>query len=544
VRPGGVIAVCIEVASSDLLEGWLEAGWMPNLQRLRDAGFWCPLDSVSDISSGAIWPSFTTGTGPAGHGQFFTHMQLQSGSYRIVKQYADDIPRDPYWLALHRAGRRSAIIDAAQSRPLPGFNGVHVVGWGGEFPAWPRSSWPPSLMPEILRRFGRHPLAEQFRLALRPDSEAAYQRLHDDLVAGARAKAALSLALFEQGPFDHFLTVFAETHWAMHLLWHLLDEAHPEHDSALAGRHAYAFRDILAVIDDCIGDLRARAPEADLFVFSLSGMGPNYSGWHLLGTVLGRLGVGPAEPRGDGAQSWLPMRRWDAWTVRALKDLASPRLLDTAKRLVPARLWDSWTRRIIHAGSGWPDSRAFWLPNDYIGAIRLNLAGREPQGRVTPGADADALCREIIDALRALVDVDSGRPIVREVIRTRDTFAGAHLDALPDLLVLWASEAPVHGVRSAALGEIRLASPEQRTGAHRPQGFLAAAGPRIVPAGRCQRAHIVDLAPTFLHLAGVAAADDTDDRVIEGLVLAAHGDLAENGTGLEGLAREHGDGLA
>lgn len=514
--PGGVVAICIEVASPDLLDRWLEAGWMPHLKRVRDAGIWCVLDSVSDVSSGAIWPSFSTGTGPARHGQFFTHMQLEPGTYRIVKKYADDVPRDPYWLALHGVGRRSAIIDAAQSRPLPGFNGAHVVGWGGEFPAWQRSSSPPSLMPEILRRFGRHPLADQFRVAARPESETEYQRLHDDLLAGARAKAALSLWLFEQGPFDHFLSVFAETHWAMHLLWHLLDDAHPDHDPALAARYAGTLREILEVIDGLIGDLRSRAPEADMFVFSLSGMGPNYSGWHLLGPVLERLAVGP-EGDGGGPRSWLPMRRWDAWTVRALKDLTSPRVLDTAKRLVPVRLWDAWTRRIIHAGNRWRESRAFWLPNDYTGAIRLNLAGREPRGKVAPGAEADDLCREITDALLGLVDVDSGRPIVREVIRTRDIFAGEHLDALPDLLVVWASEAPVRGVRSAALGDIFGVSPEERPGAHRSEGFLAAAGPRIAPAGHCARAHIVDLAPTFLRLAGVDGTGDLDGRMIEAL---------------------------
>lgn len=514
---GSVVAVCIEVAGPELLDRWLEAGWMPNLQRLRADGIWCSLASVSDLSSGSIWPSFTTGTLPADHGQVFTHMQLESGSYRIVKKYADDLARAPYWATLHAAGRRTGIIDVAQSRPLPGFNGVQVVGWGGEFPAWPRSSAPPALIAEILRRFGRHPLADQYRLAAKPESGRAYQHLHDDLLAGARAKAALSRWLFESGPFDHFLTVFAETHWAMHLLWHLLDEGHPDHDPALAARHAGAFREVLAVIDDLIGELRARAPEADLVIFSLSGMGPNYSGWHVLGPVLSRLGMSAPAPA-VGARRWLPMARWDAWTIHRLKDLASPRLLEIAKGLVPARLWDAWTRRILFAGGRWRDSRAFWLPNDYSGAIRINLAGREPDGRVAPGAEYEAVLDEIASGLRALVDIDSGRPVVREVIRTRDACRGEQLEALPDLVVVWASEAPVAGVRSARTGEIRSASPEQRTGAHGPEGFLAAAGPRIPPRGRCAPAHIVDLAPTFLHLAGLPGPEGGRGRVLEALL--------------------------
>jgi predicted AlkP superfamily phosphohydrolase/phosphomutase len=513
-----ITAICIEVAGPEQMETWLDAGWMPNLARIRDQGAWCRLRSVSDISSGSIWPSFSTGVMPSRHGQFFTHMQLESGSYRVVKKYADDLPRAPFWDLLDRARKRSAVIDVPQSRPVPGFAGVHVAGWGGEYPAWPRSSEPPALMPEILRRFGRHPLAEQYRLVGKPETEAAYEALRRDLLEGARTKASLSRWILEREPYDLFLTVFAETHWAMHLLWDMIDPQHPDHNPQLARRHAISFREICSTIDAFIGEAWGRRPDSALVVFSLSGMGANYSGWHVLPEVLTRLELGPAGKGTAPGVQWSPLRRWGPWTMRAIENLASPRLIETAKAVVPGRLWDRWTRRLIFAGSGWRDSRAFWLPNDYSGAIRINLKGREPNGVVAPGAEYDSLCRDLADAMLELVNIDTGRPAVAEVLRTREALPGECVDDLPDLLVVWASDTPIRGVRSPKVGEIRCVSPERRTGAHRRDGFLAATGGGFAAGARCEGARIVDLAPTLLRLLDVEPPGDWDGRVLASLL--------------------------
>ena len=68
----------------------------------------------------------------------------------------------------------------------------------------------------------------------------------------------------------------------MHSLWHLFDQTHPRHDPELAARHGGILREIVGIIDGLIGDLRAVRPDGILLVFSLSGMGANYSGSHLL----------------------------------------------------------------------------------------------------------------------------------------------------------------------------------------------------------------------------------------------------------------------
>lgn len=516
-----VLAVCIEVLGPDLLDEWIREGWMPNLERIRRTGGWAPLESVSDLSSGSIWPTFFTGANPGRHGQFFTHMQIEPGTYRIVKKYADDVPLEPFWRELSRAGRSSAVIDVPQTRPIEPFRGVHVAGWGGEYPAWPRSSSPAGLMGEIVDRFGFHPLVDRYRVAHPPETKKQYRLLREKLLHGVRAKAELSRWVLDREPFDFFLTVFSEPHWAMHLLRELEGLGRYSAGEGREPGGGGTFRDLFGRIDQSIGELSAARPDADLLVFSLSGMGPNVSGWHILPDVLERIGMGPGKRDAGHFRKWLPLPRWGTWKTRALEDLVSLRVIETARSILPSRWWDRWTRRILHAGNRWSESRAFCVPNDYSGAIRINLRGREPRGLVAPGAEYDALCGEIAEALLELTHVDTGRPVVREVLRTREVYGGKHVDALPDLLVLWANDSPIAGVESPRTGRMDRDFPERRTGAHRPRGFLVASGPRIRGGSTFEPAHLMDLAPTILHLAGVDVPASYEGRILTDWIFSA-----------------------
>lgn len=513
-----VTVLCVEVADPDIMDQWLQLGWMPNLARLRSEGLWTRLESVAEISSGAIWPTFFTGADPSEHGQFFTHMQFRPGTYEIVKMYADDVPYEPFWLELQHSGYTCAIIDVPQTLPLKYFNGIHITGWGGEYPAWPQSSSPAPLIKEVNRRFGNHPLANKYRVAIKPESLKEYDCLTRDLLHGAQMKAALSRWVFDKGPYDFFMTVFSEPHWAMHLLWDLLDETHPNRPQEKFIKYAEVFRELFGIIDRSIGELRNARPEADLLVFSFSGMGPNYSGWHILPEVLARIGMGsPGEHKGLG-RLFSPIQRWGPWKTRAVERIVSPRVIEAAKAIVPGRFWDRWTRRFLHASNGWRQSRAFCVPNDYSGAIRINLEGREPRGTVKAGGEYQRVCDDISQALLELKHLKTGRPVVKEVVQTHRTYEGGNLETLPDLLVLWANESPVTDVASPRVGEIMQESPERRTGAHRPWGFFAAAGPQIRSNVNLKNIHLLDLAPTILSLLGVTPSAYYKGRVISELM--------------------------
>lgn len=158
----------------------------------------------------------------------------------------------------------------------------------------------------------------------------------------------------------------------------------------------------------------------------------------------------------------------------------------------------------------------------------MNLAGREPQGIVSPGTEYDRLCDRIRAGLLSFRDASTGVPFVQQVCRSDDVFpAGTRRDRLPDLLVLWADTpgAPHTAVRSPTLGMVERATPGRipggRSANHRPEGFVAARGPGIAPGGRLDRdADILDLAPSVLRIVGASTALPLAGKVLPALAAA------------------------
>ena len=157
-RTPRVLAFGLEAAEPSLIERFCAEGELPTLTGLMRKGGYRRLLSTTDISSGSTWASVNTGVGPGKHGIGFYHRQLETGTYHIVKKYAEDVKRPPFWLDLAAGGERVAVIDVPETHVVPDMNGIQIVGWGAEALNAPAGSWPPDLFREIGARFGVHPL--------------------------------------------------------------------------------------------------------------------------------------------------------------------------------------------------------------------------------------------------------------------------------------------------------------------------------------------------------------------------------------------------
>jgi predicted AlkP superfamily phosphohydrolase/phosphomutase len=127
----------------------------------------------------------------------------------------------------------------------------------------------------------------------------------------------------------------------------------------------------------------------------------------------------------------------------------------------------------------------------------------------------DALFASLRDDLLALRNLDTGRPVVEDVVRTADRCEGAHLATLPDFFVLWRRDDPIERVGSPKVGEVVYRHRGNRTGDHRPESLFLARG-RGIAAGRVDGVSILDFAPTLAALSGVELeqADGTPIRVL------------------------------
>ncbi len=494
-----VVVIGLDMGDGGLIRAWARAGHLPNLDALIAHGTWLDLESPARVLHTSSWPTFATGALPGRHGVYYPY-QPKPGCQQAQLIEPDQYGAPCFWHLADRQERRCLIYDVPETFPEAGFRGRAIFEWGTW--AWygQQVAQPSRLLDDLRARFGPYPLgmeAKHLGLA-RPDLAVLEERLPRSVEYKCRSLKWL----MEQERWDLVVTAFCETHSAGHYLWPALpaDTADPE------AAQFRPLRQVYAAIDRAIGELRATLPpDVILIVVSGDGVRPNRCGWHLLPDVLERLGYTNAPAGGGDANG-----------------RAGPRsALGTIKGLVPerARRWiaDSlpwWLRDRIgaHLQSSqidWSRTRAFALPTDLEGCIRINLKGREPAGIVEPGSEYEDLCQEIRLRLAELVNPASGEPAVSEVSLLSEVFPGERQDYLPDIVVAWNDRAPIAALQSPRLGLIEGASPDPRTGTHSPSGFLLAHGLDIAQ-GKKGEGRLVQVAPSVLRLMGLDAGPEMD----------------------------------
>jgi predicted AlkP superfamily phosphohydrolase/phosphomutase len=296
--------------------------------------------------------------------------------------------------------------------------------------------------------------------------------------------------LLQQNPWDLAIVGFCEGHPAGHYLW-------PAEIDTVSQADAAKIKPLLefyVALDRAIGALTHTLPsDTSLFIVSGDGVRPNRCAWYLLPAVLERLGYISPAGRSDNAQSVSPS------LIGRVKRLVSPKMRRRIAQRLPWWLRDQIGAREQASSIDWSKTRAFTLPTDLEGCIRINLKGREPAGIVEPGAEYNDLCEEIRERLLELNNPDTGSSAVRQVWIRNQVFPGDRQEQLPDLMVSWNDEAPFTSLASATIGRVDGETADLRPGTHSPRGFLLAAGDGI-SARIVSRGHLVDVAPTVMKL--------------------------------------------
>ena len=512
MRSPRLLFIGLDAVDSALARRWAGEGYLPTMARLLASGAVAPIVTPAAVLEGGVWPTFLTSQSPATHGMF-AYQQIKRGTYDLeVALNAARLPVPPFWEQLSRAGKRVAVIDAPFARPAKRLNGIQVTNWGAHDAwSWERSSYPASLIDDVVRRFGDHPVPSCNLGRKRTVEE--YQRLRDQLIEGVRRKTRLLRYSLELEDWDFFLGVFSESHCAGHHFWHFLDPDHPRHDPSVAPELTTAILDVYREIDAGVATLLEHVEDDTHALVLLShGMGPFYAGAHLLQSVLDRLGMSGTVP----SESDSPVVEQSAWNLR---HLVPARVRRRIKGWLP-RLASAMWRRTHHEVRPWERARAFAVPEHYMtSGIRINLRGREPSGTVQPGADHEALCRELTEVLLALEDAHTGRRVVQWVARPAELYQGPHLADLPDLLVEWEHGFPIRAIGSPRIGTVAEDFPFERSGDHRANGLLAGLGPRFQAGEIKDEIRTEDIGPTVLEFFGVPIPSHYEGRSAGGALL-------------------------
>lgn len=486
-----LVVIGIDAGDPGFIERWVDEGHLPAIGSVMLRGSWASTGGSELVSEHGTWTSVFSGVSRARHGYHYFR-QLRPGSYDLETALPPYEDAPPFWTRLARAGAAVGVIDAPDTRIIPGLRGIQLVNWATHTNWDPErfrpASDPPALLSEVSARF-----AERLSVAERTGTTSEEDRaIKEHLLEQVAIKGELCHELLTGRELDLIVTVFSESHTANHQFWRygpgVADRPDPDEADL-----EHAIRDIYAAIDGEIGRLLSTlGPDANVVVVSSVGMEDDF-------------------PTGGTPEAVL---REFGYEVPAAAGAPTLRPLDLARRLLPERWRVALSRnlsrerreRLLADGfrtrTDWSRTTAFAVPSAYTSFIRVNLRGREPRGIVEPGRPyAELLDRLEADFLK-LLDPVSGERAVRKTHRSRDFFGKDCHPALPDLFVEWKPGRYMDRLVFPG-GEIRPKRPEFfRRSNHSAHGFVAAAGPAVEASGRLPEMDVLDLAPTFLALLG------------------------------------------
>ena len=358
---------------------------------------------------------------------------------------------------------------------------ISPVNWRPDKPPVAMSS-PASLAADLYARLGPYrtlgwaeatwPLNED-----RIDEKA----FMDDLFRAFDDRAQVILQRLDSKQWDLLVGVIESTDRVQHMMWRLIDPAHPMYDKALAAKFGDSIERVYRRCDEFVGEVMARV-DATTPILVVSD-----HGFHSF-------------RRSVNLNTWLVQEGYMALRGRAPGQKSLNDLFGGG-----GQFWEN---------VDWSRTKAYAMG---LGQIYVNLAGREGHGIVAPGAESRALQDDIARKLLALTDPGSGARMVDAVYKRDDIYSGPYLDNAAELQVGLADGYRVSWQTTLGGSPVGIVYPNMKkwSGDHGAFDYKSTAGTLISsrpidsPVTR-----IIDLAPTVLKFFGLPIPTETDGKSI------------------------------
>jgi predicted AlkP superfamily phosphohydrolase/phosphomutase len=543
-----VLVIGLDGGTFTVLEPFAREGLIPNLARLMETGARGVLRSTVPPISAPAWATFQTGKNPGKHG-LFNFFDLSETGFRQSHDFRQsrvvnhaNIGSATIYDYLREGGRRVISVNVPLTYPTPEVEGNVVSCWLTP-PGARDFTWPRSLVDELPEYRIDQDFGEGMYAVTPRGRELDSDYLFDDLTDILQKRADAAVRLIREKPWDVAIVCFTETDRIHHYFWRAIDPAYPDRDAPHVVHERERFRAFYAALDRRIGDLiEAAGPDVDVLVVSDHGFdGPPRRRYHVShwmaergwlvakdGAGRGRAG-GSRDDGGPDAAQGVPA----AGSANPFFQVAR----GAWQRLVPRRVRDRVYARVGYSPRprevDWARTRAWSFGvNNNLGAICINVRDGG-EGCVAPGDEVAKLTDEIVAGLKALRDPESGRPVVREVMRREEVYRGPYTERFPHILFTLDPDFEANLESGYTLPAERIeAGPIYPTGRgnHRPEGICIAAGPDIAPGAKPD-ADLASIMPTVLHLCGVTPPDDLDGRVLTEYLSQAARERQGSGTG-------------
>lgn len=475
-----MLVIGLDGASLNFVQPWIDEGLLPNFKNLAERGCSGDLESCLPPVTMPAWRVYSTGKYPGKLGVFW-HQQLDMKKRSVITPNAAMIHSADYWDYLNRAGYRSGVFgmpDLYPPRPVDGF-----VVCGGPSVSSADYSYPQKWAAELEREVKYEVCLKGDFFGADADSPVVAEALGviektflgADYIYSRDPVDFLKVAIFDINRIQHFFYDQKPSLQAWQIADHWL------------GKFAAGF-DYIGIMSDHGTEPLERAFFLNVW---LKQEGYLFTKFKPL-DILPKLGIN--RTTAGRIISFLGLKRYlDYESVRKYSSI-----LPSA-----TGVFGEFGNQAVLSRTDWSKSRVIALAQ---GPIYIN---RE---LVKDQEEYERLRRELVEKLEAMQEPKSGKKVFKKVYLREEIYQGPYAEMAPDLLALNYDE--FHN-RAGLSQPAVFADSWAWKGNNRHKGMFMLAGPGIRPGTTLQGVRIVDLAPTILHLHGVAVPEDMDGRVLD-----------------------------
>jgi len=507
-----VFIVSLDGATFAVFRPLIQQGYMPHLARMMQEGLTAELESVVPPVTGPAWTSFMTGKNPSKHGIFeFVHFDEHNYAWKLNNSQA--IRGKTLWNLLSEKGKRVIVLNLPYTYPPYEVNGLMACGWDapsveGNF------TFPPELRNEILRTVtdysSTHDVWLWKHVSIHTDTQ--FNRFIEQQIRGFENEVKLASHFLETQDWDVFMTHFQHTDWLQHKVWPYIERACSEKGDR--NLRLEKVRKCYQRFDELVGVLMTKAASQRpvKVVLSDHGFGPD-RGNICANYFLSQWGYLFLKNGGQRSAKDFFRRSRYGFLRHAYGALARAK-----HGIFDARKYKSWAAYVHDNGKqrrlaiDWKRTKVALVTGSEVGFIYVNVKGRGPFGNVEPGAEYEHLVSEVVARFQELRHPQTRERLFDRVARGKDVYPESGEGILiPDIVLIGAHG---YGFSQAAFDATTEPLPE---GCHRPNGVLFIQGDRLNCRVHDFHPRLIDMAPTILHLVGVAVPRDMDGHVLEDL---------------------------
>ncbi|MGA9348239.1 MAG: sulfate adenylyltransferase [Anaerolineae bacterium] len=437
---------------------------LPNLRGLMEAGIYGELESTVPPITVPAWSSMMASKDPGQLGFYgfrdradYSYERMNIATSRAVKE-------DRVWDILSRAGKKVVLVGVPQTYPPEPINGCMITCFLTPSTE-SQYTYPLALKGEIEDLVGKYMLdVENFRTDDKDWLLGQIYRMTEQHFKVAKY-------LLREKEWDFFMLVEMGPDRIHHGFWKYHDPTHPKHKPG--NPYQNAIRDYYRYVDGEVGQMLELVDDNTVIL------------------VVSDHGAKKMDG-GICINEWL---RKEGYLV--LKE-------EPGEGLVP----------LEKVEIEWGKTRA-WGAGGYYGRLFLNVQGREPRGTIAP-EDYERVRDELREKLAGITGPE-GNDIGTVVYKPQDVYS--EIKGIPPDLIVYFGNLYWRSVGSFGHGGIYAS--ENDTGPddanHAQEGLFIMYDPKRKQGGRrIQGLHLMDVAPTILHLMRLPVPEDMEGTVILG----------------------------